>query len=162
MEHIKEISKKDIEKLKKEKLREDSEKKRQEEENRRKQLDAHKEASNKKRKKMIIISAGIIGLLVFAIAAYSVINNMTPGRFDNFARCLTEKGAVMYGALSWCKYTQEQVGMFGKSFKYINYKDFPELPGILYTPTWVIDGKWHEKVQSFETLSALTGCDWSQ
>ena len=64
----------------------------------------------------------------------------------------------MYGAMDWCKFTQAQKGMFGKSFKYINYHEFQELPGIKKTPTWVIKGVWHENVQSFDKLAALTGC----
>ena len=64
----------------------------------------------------------------------------------------------MYGAIDWCKYTQGQAHMFGKSFKYINYHDESELPEIKTRPTWVINGKWYEKVQSFETLSSVTGC----
>jgi hypothetical protein len=64
----------------------------------------------------------------------------------------------MYGAIEWCKYTQGQAHMFGKSFQYINYQDASKLPGLKTSPTWVIDGKWYEKVQSFETLSSVTGC----
>jgi hypothetical protein len=64
----------------------------------------------------------------------------------------------MYGAMDWCKYTQGQKAMFGKSFKYIYYHEFNELPGIKKTPTWVINGAWHENAQSFEKLEALTGC----
>ena len=78
--------------------------------------------------------------------------------FDNFAKCISDKGAVMYGAMEWCKYTQGQRAMFGKSFKYVNYHEFTELPGIMKTPTWVIDGKWYENAQSFDKLSGLTGC----
>ena len=64
----------------------------------------------------------------------------------------------MYGALGWCKYTQAQKAMFGKSFDYVNYHEFTELNGIKKTPTWVIGGKWYENTQSFERLSELTGC----
>ena len=64
----------------------------------------------------------------------------------------------MYGAMDWCKYTQAQKAMFGKSFKFINYHEFNELQGIKKTPTWVINGAWHENVQPFDKLSALTGC----
>ena len=102
--------------------------------------------------------AGILGALIIAIAAYTVYSFNKPGAYDDFAKCLTEKGAVMYGALDWCKYTQGQKGMFGKSFKFVNYHEFQDLPGIKKTPTWVINGAWLENVQSFDKLSAETGC----
>lgn len=107
-------------------------------------------------KKYIVLS--IIGIFIIAIAAYSVISYNKPGQYDGFAKCLAEKGAVMYGALGWCKYTQGQKAMFGRSFKYLNYKEFTELPGIKKTPTWVINGKWYENTQSFDKLSEITGC----
>lgn len=107
-------------------------------------------------KKHIIL--GSIAILILGIAIYSFVAYSKPGSYDDFAKCLTEKGAVMYGAMSWCKYTQGQKAMFGKSFKYINYHEFQELPGIKKTPTWVINGKWHENTQSFEALAQATGC----
>ena len=100
----------------------------------------------------------MIGIVVLATAAYSVYSINKPGAYDKFAKCLSEKGAVMYGAMEWCKYTQGQKAMFGKSFRHINYLEYQELPGIKKTPTWVINGAWHENVQSFERLAELTGC----
>ena len=99
-----------------------------------------------------------VAIVILLIVAYSVYSFTKPGPYDNFAKCLNEKGAVMYGAMDWCKYTQGQKAMFGKSFKYINYHDFQDLPGIKKTPTWVINGAWHENVQPFDKLAALTGC----
>ncbi|MBI4140877.1 hypothetical protein HY485_03510 [Candidatus Woesearchaeota archaeon] len=85
-----------------------------------------------------------------------------PGPYDTFAQCLAEKGATMYGAMGWCEYTQQQRVMFGKSFKHLNYKEYTEFPAefgkIRKTPTWVINGKTYENVQSFERLAQLTGC----
>ncbi|MBI2108163.1 hypothetical protein HYT54_03490 [Candidatus Woesearchaeota archaeon] len=107
-------------------------------------------------KKHIIL--GSIILFVLGISIYSLVAYSRPGTYDDFAKCLTEKGAVMYGALSWCKYTQGQKAMFGKSFKYVNYHEFQELPGIKKTPTWVINGRWYENTQSFESLAQATGC----
>ena len=96
--------------------------------------------------------------MIVAIAAYSFYSASRSGVYDNFAKCLTEKGAVVYGAIDWCHFTQAQRGMFGNSWKYLNYQDFTKLPGIKKTPTWVINGKWYENVQSFEKLSEITGC----
>ena len=110
----------------------------------------------KSHKKHIIL--GLIAIFVIGISYYSYSAYSKPGYYDDFAKCLTEKGAVMYGALGWCKYTQAQKAMFGKSFDYVNYHEFTELQGIKKTPTWVIGGKWYENTQSFERLSELTGC----
>ena len=96
--------------------------------------------------------------MILATAVYSIYSMNKPGQYDNFAKCLTEKGAVVYGAIDWCKYTQGQKAMFGNSWKYLNYQDFSKLPGIKKTPTWVINGKWLENVQSFDKLAAVTGC----
>ena len=88
-------------------------------------------------------------------------NSETLSKFINYVMKDGKKNVartVMYGAMEWCKYTQGQRAMFGKSFKYINYHEFTELPGISKTPTWVINGKWYENAQSFDKLSGLTGC----
>ncbi len=99
-----------------------------------------------------------IGSLLVVVAVIAGVMFALPGRLDKFASCLSEKGAVMYGAIEWCQYTKEQAGMFGKSFKYVDYKDYRDLPGIKKTPTWQINGQLYENVQSLERLSALTGC----
>lgn len=63
--------------------------------------------------------------------------------YDEFAKCLTEKGAVMYGA-EWCTHCKEQKAAFGDSFKYIKYIECPENillctdKGINGYPTWII------------------------
>jgi len=118
--------------------------------------EADKVGGKKKRKLVVYV---ILVVLVMAIGGYSVSYFSTPGPYDDFAKCLTDRGAVMYGAIKWCQYTQGQAAMFGKSFKYIDYRDESELEGIKTRPTWVINGKWHEKVQSFQTLGAATGCE---
>ena len=121
-----------------------------------KQVHEHKIKSSKSK---YYIIASIVGIILLAVVSYSVYSITKPGPYDNFAKCLSEKGAVMYGAMGWCHFTQGQRGMFGKSFKYINYHEFNELQGIKKTPTWVINGQWYENVQSFEKLSQLTGCN---
>lgn len=103
----------------------------------------------------------LVGLVLAALIANSVYSRyFVPGQYDDFAKCLNEKGAVMYGAILTCRYTKGQAAMFGNSFKYVNYKEANELPGIKVTPTWVINGKWYEKVQSFDRLAELTGCTY--
>ncbi len=114
------------------------------------ELKVEKVKKSNKKFKVIAISA-VIFLILVSWIAYSM---LSPGKYDSFAKCLTEKGAVMYGE-DWCKYTNAQKGMFGKSFKYITYQVKEDLRK---RPTWVIDGESYETVQSFERLAALTGC----
>ena len=110
--------------------------------------------------KYTLISLGaMVGLVVILAAVHA----FTPGPYDAFAKCLSEKGATMYGAMSWCKYTQGQKAMFGKSFKHIEYYEHTEYPveeygAIKKTPTWIYEGKVYENAQSFEDLSRITGC----
>ena len=152
-----ELTKREKRKLRLEKLRQESHEAQKEHEKRiDNQKQMHEQSKSSKSKYYII--AAVIGIVVLATAAYSVYSINKPGAYDKFAKCLSEKGAVMYGAMEWCKYTQGQKAMFGKSFRHINYLEYQELPGIKKTPTWVINGAWHENVQSFERLAELTGC----
>ena len=63
--------------------------------------------------------------------------------YDSFAKCLTEKGAVMYGAV-WCAHCKDQKKAFGDSFQYIKYVECTENTklclddGVNGYPTWII------------------------
>ena len=153
-----ELSKREKRRLRLEKLRQESLTTQKEYEQRleHQQQTQQQQAKGSKSKYYVIASA--IGIIVLAVSAYSVYSINKPGLYDNFAKCLTEKGAVMYGAMDWCKYTQGQKAMFGNSFKYVNYHEYQDLPGIKKTPTWVINGQWYENVQPFDKLASLTGC----
>ena len=153
-----ELTKREKRKLRLEKLRQESLTTQKEYEQRLERQQQTQEQHSKGSKSKYYVIASVIGVIILAVSAYSVYSLNKPGPYDNFAKCLSEKGAVMYGAMDWCKYTQGQKAMFGKSFKFINYHEFDELPGIKKTPTWVISGAWHENAQSFEKLAALTGC----
>ena len=87
-----------------------------------------------------------------------------PGEYDRFAKCLTEKGTVIYGN-DYCQYTNKQLNFFGKSAKYLNYvkcADNQKLcddKNVKITPTWEINKEMYEQVQTFERLSSLSGCE---
>lgn len=148
------LTKREKRRLRLEKLRQQSHEAHEEHEQRAEHLNQARPAKSKK----YYMIFGLIVVLIIALISYSAYSLSKPGPHDNFAKCITEKGSVMYGAMDWCKFTQGQKAMFGKSFKYINYHEHTELPGIRITPTWVINGEWHENAQSFEKLAALTGC----
>ena len=112
----------------------------------------------KSNKKIILISiVSIVFVLIVGGIGFSYMNSLKPGPLDDFAQCLTDNGAVMYGA-TWCKYTQGQKAMFGNSMRFIDYRDFSKNPEVKITPTWFIDGQKHENVQSFDKLASITGC----
>jgi len=112
--------------------------------------------SPKKSKKVMIISSLVVVLIIVGVG-FSFVNSQKPAFLDDFAKCLTEKGAVMYGA-SFCKYSSAQKGMFGNSAKFIDYRDFSENSDVRITPTWFIDGNKYENVQSLDRLASVTGC----
>jgi predicted RecB family nuclease len=152
------LSRRERRKLKLEKQRKESQDAQSEFEKRDEQQRQDKDNGPMKGMSKFAIIGVVIGVVVLLGGAYSVYSLTKPGAYDNFAKCLTEKGAVMYGAMDWCKYTQGQRAMFGKSFKFINYFEHQNLPGISKTPTWVYEGEWYENTQSFEKLAAITGC----
>ena len=65
-----------------------------------------------------------------------------PHESDAFAKCLTARGAVMYGA-DWCPHCQEEKAAFGAAFRFINYVECPAEPkrcldaGVQSYPTWI-------------------------
>jgi hypothetical protein len=118
----------------------------------REQMLAEEGEKKAKTKKIVGISISVCGVIIIALIAWFILK---PGPYDSFAKCLSEKGAVMQGE-DWCQYTNAQKAMFGKSFKHINYEINPNLQT---RPTWIINGEQYSTVQSFERLSALTGCE---
>ncbi len=117
-----------------------------------------------------ILTAVIVAIAVIVVTAllFWPTNKGPAKNYDKFAQCLSEKGAVEYGAY-WCGHCKEQKEMFGDSFKFINYVECdaggknarPELceqAGITGYPTWIINGKRLSGLQKFETLAAETNC----
>lgn len=59
-----------------------------------------------------------LGLLLFLAGCTQ--NNVPSGKYDTFAQCLTDEGAIMYGAF-WCQHCAKVKASFGDSFKKVNY-----------------------------------------
>ncbi len=120
-----------------------------------------KSDGKKSSKKIFIITGLAIALALFSYALYA--RSQTPGQYDDFAKCLTEKGAVVYGN-DFCQYTSSQLGYFGKSKQHLAYvrctdnKELCDSKGVKITPTWEVNGKTYAGVQDFEMLAKLTGC----
>jgi len=114
-----------------------------------------------------------IWILVIALIASGIFflikKNNEPGKLDSFALCLSEKGAVFYGAF-WCPHCQSQKTLFGKSQKLLPYVECstPDGKGQLVVckeknvteyPTWDFsDGERLSGEISLSELSQKTGC----
>lgn len=71
-------------------------------------------------KKNAFVLWGGVGALLIVGGAFAIFHDETPGKFDAFATCLKEKGAIFYGAW-WCPHCQNQKKMFGSSTKHLQY-----------------------------------------
>src|SRR3989338_9155618 len=86
-----------------------------------------------------------------------------PGKYDDFAKCLTEKSFKMYGA-DWCPNCKKQKNIFGKSFKYVDYiectkqKEDCAQAEITGYPTWIYNEEKYIGVQSISRLSSVSEC----
>ena len=104
--------------------------------------------------------------LLFTLVILLTINGCSdkPAEYDTFAKCLSEKGAVMYGT-EWCSHCQNQKEEFGKSFQYIDYVDCDryesecDKAGVRGYPTWVVDGENYPGEQPLARLASLSGCE---
>ena len=115
---------------------------------------------------MFIVAIVFLSVIVIAV----VKNSFGDGKYDGFAKCLTEKGFKEYGAY-WCPHCLEQKKLFGNSYKYIDYIECDirgpngnpkecDRVGIKGYPTWITgEGKFLEGPQSLEVLSKVSGCE---
>ncbi len=107
----------------------------------------------------------VVGLVIFAVT-----KEKAPSVYDDFAQCIKDNGAVMYGAW-WCPHCNNQKELFGNSVSYIDYVECSE-PGsrkmnqvckdakVEGYPTWKFeDGSSVSGEQSLEYLGEKTGCE---
>jgi hypothetical protein len=113
-----------------------------------------------------------VALLVVALGAtYYFGYHRRAHKYDEFAKCLSQKGVKMYGAY-WCPHCSEQKELFDAAFKYAPYVECG-VPGdtskmlpvcsdaqIKHFPTWQFPpvGERVEGVESLDDLSLRTGC----
>jgi len=125
-----------------------------------------------KRTKSIFIWS-IVGVAVISGILFLVSANSKPGKLDEFAQCLKDRGAVFYGAF-WCPHCQNQKAMFGKSQKLLLYVECSTQDGkdqlavcqekkITGYPTWEFaDGSEESGEVSLEKLAEKTSCPLPQ
>ena len=111
----------------------------------------------------------ILIISLFLISSCSGGSSYDSENLNEFAQCITESGAKMYGAY-WCSYCNSQKNMFDNSWEYIDYIEC-SLPnqegqtqycteqGITGYPTWEFgDGTRLSGVLSFADLASKTDC----
>jgi thiol-disulfide isomerase/thioredoxin len=122
---------------------------------------------SKSRNIIIII---VLALVVVGVSGYLLwAQNTGPGKLDDFAKCLKDKGAIFYGAF-WCPHCQNEKSSFGSSKQYLPYVECstPDSNGQLQVckdagvtvyPTWKFaDGSKVEGEMSLKELADKTGC----
>ncbi|MDP3990127.1 MAG: hypothetical protein Q8Q01_02885 [archaeon] len=86
----------------------------------------------------------VISILI--VLSLLLVSCSSSAEVDDFATCLTESGALMYGAF-WCPHCIAQKNLFGKSFNRVTYiecslpdgqgqTEFCTQMGIESYPTW--------------------------
>lgn len=118
-------------------------------------------------KKIIPWAVGII--VVGGLVSLLVVQAQKPGKYDNLAQCLTDKGAKFYGAF-WCSHCQATKALFGKSAKKLPYIECSTPDGksqlpictekdVKGYPTWIFaDESRLSGEQSLKALSEKTNC----
>ena len=115
-----------------------------------------------------VIMAVVVLIIGFGLNAYMI---PTEGKYDEFAKCLSDKDVTMYGAY-WCPHCANQKQMFGPSFKYVKYVECdpkgndanPQLcteKGIYGYPTWIHGDTRLSGEQTLRELSSISGCKLS-
>ena len=107
--------------------------------------------------------------MMLVVLAGCTSSSVPPGKYTEFAKCITEKGAVEYGAF-WCQHCAKVKAQFGDAFQYVNYVECdakgpnpqPELcieKGIEAYATFIFaDGSRLVGEPTMEELSQKTGC----
>lgn len=96
------------------------------------------------------------------LALFMISGCILGGVSKTTAKCIASKSTLY--VKTGCPYCEEQEELFGKNLEYLNVVNCAEEPGvcaivgIIGVPTWIIDGKKVEGVQSIAKLKELTGC----
>jgi hypothetical protein len=114
----------------------------------------------------------ILGLIIALVAGgiyWGYSSSTSPGKYDDFAKCLTENNAEFYGAF-WCSHCADQKRLFGNSIKHVTYIECsnPDRKGqtsicinekITGYPTWKFsDGSKVSGVLGLDELAQRSGC----
>jgi hypothetical protein len=104
----------------------------------------------KSQKKNFLIISIVVILAVVGLGVL-INKNAKPGKYDDFARILSERGAVFYGTF-WCPHCQSQKSAFGSSRKYLPYVECSKPDG--QSQTLACSDK---KIESYPTWNFAEG-----
>ncbi|HBB49291.1 TPA: hypothetical protein DEQ22_00965 [Candidatus Nomurabacteria bacterium] len=97
----------------------------------------------------------VIVLLILGTAATILLQSESvpagPGKYDKFAICLKDQGAVFYGAF-WCPHCQTQKKLFGTSQKLLPYVECSPVSGQGQTQECM-----DKKIESYPTWEFADG-----
>lgn len=120
-----------------------------------------------------IIILLVLGTITTVLLRSDNSTSSLPGKYDAFAICLKDKGAVFYGAF-WCSHCQATKKLFGSSQKLLPYVECSTADGssqlpictdkkITSYPTWEFaDGSRLNGEVTLEQLAEKTSCQLSQ
>lgn len=86
-------------------------------------------------------------------------------KLDNFAKCLTDKGAVLY-IKNGCRHCKAQEEDFGTAIQYLKIVECTEQiqlceeKQLIRVPAWEIDGKLYYGRTELQDLAKLAGCEY--
>jgi glutaredoxin len=108
--------------------------------------------------------------LIFFLLLISIIltactgsGSITPGKYQDFALCLSENDVTMFGT-EWCSHCKNQKALFGNDFAFVDYVDCERnrdeclRNGVTGYPTWKINSQYYSGEQPLERLASLSGC----
>ncbi|HEV7702438.1 MAG TPA: hypothetical protein VGO63_03310 [Candidatus Paceibacterota bacterium] len=107
------------------------------------------------------IFLGVIGILILGTIATVILRGGAtapagPGKYDEFATCLKDKGAVFYGAF-WCPHCQAEKKLFGSSVKLLPYVECSTADASGQTQICIDKGVKSYPTWEFADMSRLTG-----
>lgn len=118
-------------------------------------------------KKVLIITVAVIAVILVG-GTLIISRPPAPSKYshlDDFAKCLTEKKVIMYGAV-WCPHCQAQKKLFSDSFRYVSYVECPDNPQkcmdakVTGYPTWIAsNGQRLEGESDLTAIAKLSDCD---
>lgn len=123
-------------------------------------------------KKLVI--GVVVFIVLFAAGIYFLSSKGSgPGKYDEFAQCLKDKGLVFYGTF-WCPHCQNQKKLFGSSAQYLPYVECSTPDGqgqldvckeanIQSYPTWLFpDGTSQSGEIQLSQLAEKSSCSLPQ
>lgn len=113
---------------------------------------------------IILVLVGVMAVVALVLFVFRSAPIKDNPELDAFAKCLTQKGAVVYGT-DYCEWCQKQKADLGGGWQFINYVNCQTDPqkcvsqNIQGTPTWIFqDGSRLVGYQTLDKLSQQTSC----